>query len=60
MAKVLFHIDLNAFFASAEELRHPELKNKPLAIGSNSARGVLSTCNYAAREYGVHLSLIHI
>lgn len=57
MAKVLFHIDLNAFFASAEELRHPELKNKPLAIGSNSARGVLSTCNYAAREYGVHSAM---
>lgn len=57
MAKVLFHIDLNAFFASAEELRHPELKNKPLAIGSNSARGVLSTCNYAAREFGVHSAM---
>lgn len=57
MAKVLFHIDLNAFFASAEELRHPELKNKPLAIGSNSARGVLSTCNYTAREYGIHSAM---
>lgn len=57
MAKVLFHIDLNAFFASAEELRHPELKDKPLAIGSNSARGVLSTCNYAAREFGVRSAM---
>lgn len=57
MARVLFHIDLNAFFASAEELRHPELKDKPLAIGSNSARGVLSTCNYIARQYGIHSAM---
>ena len=40
MAKVLFHIDLNAFFASAEEIRHPEYKGKPIAIGSLSSRGV--------------------
>lgn len=57
MARVLFHIDLNAFFASAEELRHPEYKDMPLAIGSNSARGVLSTANYIARQYGVHSAM---
>lgn len=57
MARVLFHIDLNAFFASAEELRHPEYKDKPLAVGSLSARGVLSTCNYAAREAGIHSAM---
>lgn len=57
MARVLFHIDLNAFFASAEELRHPEYKGKPLAIGSLSSRGVLSTCNYKAREYGIHSAM---
>ncbi len=57
MAKVLFHIDLNAFFASAEELRHPEYKDKPLAVGSNGPRGVLSTCNYAAREKGIHSAM---
>ena len=57
MARVLFHIDLNAFFASAEELRHPEYKDKPLAIGSNSARGVLATSNYIARKYGVNSAM---
>ena len=57
MAKVLFHIDLNAFFASAEEIRHPEYKGKPIAIGSLSSRGVLSTANYIAREYGVHSAM---
>lgn len=57
MARVLFHIDLNAFFASAEELRHPEYKDKPLAVGSLSARGVLATANYAARELGIHSAM---
>lgn len=57
MARVLFHIDLNAFFASAEELRHPEYKGKPLAIGGTSARGVLSTCNYEARAFGLHSAM---
>lgn len=57
MARVLFHIDLNAFFASAEEIRHPEYKDKPLAVGSLSARGVISTCNYKAREYGIHSAM---
>lgn len=53
VAKVLFHIDLNAFFASAEEVRHPELRNKPLAIAMGDVRGVVATCNYLAREQGV-------
>lgn len=57
MARVLFHVDLNAFFASAEELRHPEFKDKPLAVGSLSSRGVLSTCNYKAREKGLHSAM---
>lgn len=57
MARVLFHIDLNAFFASAEELRHPEYKDKPMAVGSLSSRGVLSTANYAARKLGIHSAM---
>lgn len=57
MARVLFHIDLNAFFASAEELRHPELKGKPIAVGSLSSRGVLATANYEARKLGIHSAM---
>lgn len=57
MAKVLFHIDLNAFFASAEEIRYPHFKDKPLAIAMGDVRGVVSTCNYAAREYGIHSAM---
>lgn len=57
MASVLFHIDLNAFFANAEMLRHPEYKGKPLAVGSLSSRSVLATANYEARKFGVHSAM---
>lgn len=48
------HIDLNAFFATAEELRDPSLTNKPLIVGSSAKRGVVSTASYVARKYGIH------
>lgn len=57
MARVIFHVDLNAFYASCEELKDPSLKTKPVAVGSLSKRGVLSTANYIAREYGVHSAM---
>ncbi len=51
------HIDLNAFFVSAELLRHPELVNKPVAVGGHFRRGVLSTASYEARKYGVNSAM---
>jgi len=51
--KVIFHVDLNAFFASCEMARNPSLKNIPLGIGGSRDRGVLTTANYEARKYGV-------
>ncbi|MCI6271832.1 MAG: DNA polymerase IV [Erysipelotrichaceae bacterium] len=53
MAKVIFHIDLNAFFANAEILLNPSLKGKPIAVSGNTRRSVISTCSYEARKYGV-------
>lgn len=53
MAKVIVHIDLNAFFVRAEEIRDPSLENKPVAIGHLGRGGVVSTCSYEARKYGV-------
>jgi len=53
MAKIIMHIDLNAFFATAEELRHPEWRGKPLIIGGVGVRSVVSTASYTARRYGV-------
>ena len=53
-AKVIFHIDMNAFFASCELIKRPYLKDKPFAVGVRySSKGVLSTANYVARSYGV-------
>ena len=54
MAKIIVHIDLNAFFATCEELRDPSLSSKPLIIGHAGRSGIVSTCNYKAREYGIH------
>lgn len=53
MAKVIFHVDLNSFFASAETLYKPELADKPLIVAHDGPRSVVSTANYKAREYGI-------
>ena len=54
MSKVIVHIDLNAFFVRAEEIREPSLEGKPVAIGREGRAGIVSTCSYKAREFGVH------
>ena len=53
MSKVIVHIDLNAFFVRCEEIRDPSLENKAVAIGHDGRGGIVSTCSYKAREYGV-------
>ena len=57
MSRVIIHIDLNAFFASVEEVKNPTLKTKPVAVGGKSKRGVISTANYVARKYGVRSAM---
>lgn len=57
MSKILLHIDLNAFFAACEELRNPSLKGKPLIVGGQGRRAIVSTANYAARKYGIHSAM---
>ena len=54
MSKVIVHIDLNAFFVRAEEIKDPSLEGKPVAIGKEGRAGIVSTCSYKAREFGVH------
>lgn len=51
--RLVLHIDLNAFFAQVEINRNPSLKGKPVAVGGG-VRGVVSTCSYEARHFGVH------
>ena len=53
MRKII-HVDMDAFFVSVEIRDNPQLANQPVAVGGKSdRRGVLSTCNYIARQYGV-------
>ncbi|MDO5017717.1 MAG: DNA polymerase IV [Lagierella massiliensis] len=51
------HIDLDAFFASVEELDNPKLKGKPMVVGGKSERGIVTTANYEARKYGLHSAM---
>lgn len=51
-------LDLDAFFASVEQLDHPEWRGKPLIVGGSAGRrGVVSTCSYEARRFGVHSAM---
>lgn len=54
---VIFHIDLNSFFASAEEVLDPSIAGKPVVVSGLSRRSVVSTANYEARAYGVHSAM---
>ena len=54
MSRVIVHIDLNMFFVRCEEIKDPSLKNKAVAVGHEGRSGIVSTCSYEARKYGVH------
>lgn len=53
----IVHMDLDSFFVSVELLRQPELKGKPLIIGGYGDRGVVASCSYEARRFGVHSAM---
>lgn len=55
--QIIFHIDLNAFFASAEVSNNPKLEGKPIVISRNEKRSIVTTASYEARKYGIHSAM---
>jgi DNA polymerase-4 len=53
----ILHVDMDAFFASVELLDHPELRGKPVIVGHNSARSIVTAATYEARAFGVNSAL---
>jgi DNA polymerase-4 len=57
MSRVILHVDMNAFFATCEQLENPHLRGKPIVVGGQTSRSVVSTASYEARAFGVRSAM---
>lgn len=57
MERTIVHCDLDTFFVSVERLLNSDLVGKPVLIGGSSDRGVVASCSYEARKFGVHSAM---